>query len=758
MHAGSETLGLMHPHWYTSSPSLQRKLISLYLHPRTTDASTSSPPLSNFESEIEYSDPHDVASVLRWALRHFEPTDVPAFGMTSTDSGLYEWYNAFSTAERNHNYPMDAYDTLSSQSLIPTSHHQLLAVLLDLTFSLAAHAEANGVSGSKFSKLVGLWLLESKRKAAADDWRGFYADWDHAGRILEHVFLARIRSQATTLPKRLATLAAGYPYGPVETNGILTLLGKPRTSTRVYRALLITIDSELADKKGKPAAIPRRHPLLITTDALGAEPVKDEDKSAASEAWESAKAAAREDGAEATARAKLVFTEDTLNILSLVPLTNSTVPQSALTVKVLSSDAPSTSPRPVPEHRRSASVGGTTTGPSFDATSASASPSPKSPVDALLHSHSKATVTSSWTFTDWADFQSLGFSESTSTPDLAHTLRETDPDVEVTTPRPLVPSPLGLTLSRRSSGKRPTSPSGKKPMPRLSLDIPRDSGSGVTSSAASGITPVPRPATPPAEEVKPRTVAVAPVQLDEAFLDFWADALADPVSAAWPQFVLAQLRKPVVLRLTDDEGLTEREERVEWVVLERTFTRPTPKPRAPIPTYSPSAAVAAGEGFTLLPPSPTATGQKTGSSSGKNSVAPSPRPSIAGDRMSSTLSATKRRLGFFTRTLSGQDKKEKGEDKKKDKKDKEGSKKGKGKEDKDKGPTRVGEMGEIVHEDPEEEAKETNSNVNLGETAKAALVGAGAAVLSGVAAVTAAVGSSRQVDASEVDYRLSLRL
>jgi hypothetical protein len=177
----------MHPHWHSASPSLQRKLISLYLHPLSAPTHpTSSPALSSFQSELDYSDPRDAAAVLRWAIRHFEPKDSPSFGGDDT----YAWYTQFSHTEREQNYPLDSFNNSLS---IPSSHLSLLSIILDLTFSLAAHAEANGISGSKFSKLVGHWLLENKRKAAADDWKGFYSDWDKAGRVLEHLFLARIR-------------------------------------------------------------------------------------------------------------------------------------------------------------------------------------------------------------------------------------------------------------------------------------------------------------------------------------------------------------------------------------------------------------------------------------------------------------------------------------------------------------------------------------------------------------------------------------
>jgi hypothetical protein len=175
----------MHPHWHSSSYPVQRKLISLYLN--SLSASSSSVLGNSFESELGYThDPHDVASVLRWALRHFRPSDAVAFG--GDDS--YNWYTNFAKAERDAGYPEHVY---SQKLVIPAAHAELLATLLDFVSSVAAHAEANGISGSKLSKLIGLWLLGSKGSSIPEDWRTFYDVWEKAGRILEHLFLARIR-------------------------------------------------------------------------------------------------------------------------------------------------------------------------------------------------------------------------------------------------------------------------------------------------------------------------------------------------------------------------------------------------------------------------------------------------------------------------------------------------------------------------------------------------------------------------------------
>jgi hypothetical protein len=182
----------MHPHWHSASPDIQRKLISLFIQslapksPITTLSPTPSTPVSAFESEIKFTrSPHDVAAVLRWGLRHLQ-LEGNSFGKDEA------WYKNFSDSERLSQYPAKAF----SEKLVPQlppAHLELLSATLDVLSSLAAHAEANSTSGSKLSKFFGLWLLTAQRAEERDDWSTFYARWEQAGRVLEHLFLSRIR-------------------------------------------------------------------------------------------------------------------------------------------------------------------------------------------------------------------------------------------------------------------------------------------------------------------------------------------------------------------------------------------------------------------------------------------------------------------------------------------------------------------------------------------------------------------------------------
>ena len=180
----------MHPHWYAASHKIQRRVISHFIYLLNLENATSIPsptsPLSAFEGEVNDTfSPHDIAAILRWGLRHVQIEGV-SFG---TDD---EWYKTFLESESSAGYPPKAF-TDKLAPLLPTPHLQLLIATLEIFSSLAAHAEANGTSGSKLCKLFGLWLLTAHRVEDKDDWKSFYARWERTGRMLEHLFLSRIR-------------------------------------------------------------------------------------------------------------------------------------------------------------------------------------------------------------------------------------------------------------------------------------------------------------------------------------------------------------------------------------------------------------------------------------------------------------------------------------------------------------------------------------------------------------------------------------
>ena len=187
---------MMRPHWHSASPHLQRKLISLFIHSlahkssETTFAPSTSP-LAAFNSELEYTrSVHDITAVFRWALRHLK-LEGASFG-SSSSSDEWSWYNSFSEAERKSSYNPRAFTTKLVPE-IPSTRTTLLISTLDIISSLAAHAEANGYSGSKLAKYFGFWLLTGSRAAGTEDWNSFYTRWEVSGRMLEHLFLAWLR-------------------------------------------------------------------------------------------------------------------------------------------------------------------------------------------------------------------------------------------------------------------------------------------------------------------------------------------------------------------------------------------------------------------------------------------------------------------------------------------------------------------------------------------------------------------------------------
>jgi hypothetical protein len=70
---------------------------------------------------------------------------------------------------------------------------------------------------------------------------------------------------------------------------------------------------------------------------------------------------------------------------------------------------------------------------------------------------------------------------------------------------------------------------------------------------------------PAAEEMKTvsKSTMVMVVQLDEAFIDFWGDALLDPISSTWPNFVICNLKNSI-------SRAEIANELVEWLVIEPT--------------------------------------------------------------------------------------------------------------------------------------------------------------------------------------------
>ncbi|KAJ7630602.1 hypothetical protein FB45DRAFT_746540 [Roridomyces roridus] len=529
---GLETLGIFVPHFYSSSPSVQRKLISLFIQslalksPITTLSPTASSPVSAFESEIGFTRPHDVAAVLRWGLRHLQ---LDNFGNDD------QWYTQFLTAEKSSNYPARAF-TQELIPLLPPAHLHLLTAALDIFSSLAAHAEANGISGSKISKMLGLWLLAAPRVTEGDDFSHFYATWERWGRVLEHLFLAKIRDEAADhrMPARLTELVKQYPYlKSPSPDTHTTSLSPPPFSTRRFDALLVRIETEVPSSGSKRD---KNHPLRLIADALKASlKTAPEGTSATPELdlWESLKkhVSIADANSETYPGLSNLFAEETVRFLSLIPSSYTKADDSPpFTLFIPSAKI---------GRRRSISLGArdkavaTVAAAHVKAASAAstAAPGPStSPADSIG--------------IDWTQFSTSGFFENGSGSKLASTLLD-NKDVEVTLPR---------------------NPSTRRKLPPALIPLPPSHSRGKSLDLPASQ----KQEDKQVKQGKSKAVKLEIVQLDEAFMDFWSDGLLDPISSNWPSFVVCKIKSSVP---SQKDG-----KRVDWLVLEQQFVTPRPPP------------------------------------------------------------------------------------------------------------------------------------------------------------------------------------
>lgn len=190
--------------------------------------------------------------------------------------------------------------------------------------------------------------------------------------------------------------------------------------------------------------------------------------------------------------------------------------------------------------------------------------------------------------TDWAQFTLGGFGDTTGTQPLAALLSQDD-DIEVTQPR----------ISRKSSRKRGKSKSRTRR--RRSED--REPSDTPPSSQRD----------PEPSIVETKLASVHVVQIDEAFIDFWSDAIVDPISANWPTFVICGLKQN-----------PSAEQPIRWLVIEQAYSRQQPQPsRAP-------------------------------SSDGRRGRSPRPsfRSDISGFRINSLFSSARKRFSVFSKSAT----------------------------------------------------------------------------------------------------------
>ncbi|KAF8963282.1 hypothetical protein BDZ97DRAFT_1732200, partial [Flammula alnicola] len=571
-----ETLGIMHPHWYSSSADVQRRLISHFIHslnlkslptPLSPSPSTSA---SLFESEIGYTrSPHDIAAVLRWGLRHLQ-LEGDSFG---TDDG---WYKAFLDAEAAAEYPPKSFSEKLAPKL-PPAHLELLTATLEIFSSLAAHSEVNSTSGSKLSKVFGLWLLTARRVEDKDDWETFYTRWERTGRMLEHLFLARIRDESgdQRMPVRLLELVRQYPYtqGLSSPTTDLQLLPRPRFTTPLYDALFVRIEMEFPNERRKPKF--KMHPLNLLADAFSTQVTEGE----FAELWAKITAASK-NGSNPSPLSN-IFADETIRFLSIVPDEHASKRQAAKspTFSLLPVSPASPVKRTFSEGEQDKSTSSVS-----QHKKPASEPSPATPISPLAIG------------SDWVQFSSSGFLDSTpAIAPLVSTLFDTD--IEKTVP----PDPI--TLSRKSSKRI-------KGNSRKSLDLSR------TSVVENGIQNLAGTASEDtAQKNKPvvKATKLQIIQFDEAFIDFWSDSLLDPITSTWPTFIICKFKSTLVPSLTYgpmEEG--QKQKTLKWLVLEQAYTirPPPPPPLAPVAIPAPAPVATPPESARPASPAQSTSGKK----------------------------------------------------------------------------------------------------------------------------------------------------
>ena len=420
------------------------------------------------------------------------------------------------------------------------------------------------------------------------------------------------------LPKRLQELVAQYPYtaspGPTA-DGLLT---RPRFSTRRHDALFVRVEAVYADGVQIQSS---RSPIGIFNDALKSEPKSESGRYA--HLWDQVKSVVVASDSE-DKPLPAILSDDTINLLSLV----STDPKEQVLLGISGATSNLVSPlsplSPVTETFLSPITNGNGISVPVRKPTLLSNP-PQSPKD-------------------WAEFSSAGFGETTLSQNFASTLL--DKDVEVTVP------PVQRKPSKQKQNKIPVTPVESNP-------------------------PSPNPKAAPEEPEGPKLALVATeiVQLDEAFVDFWRDAVADPISGDWPKFVIGELKRPLTHPSSEDGEKSP----ISWIIIEEKFRKTTPPP-TPVISHE-ALSISGGLKATPAPLKRTS----------------SPRPSF-GEKKSSSLSATLKRFSLFggsrddlsedvSSTASGSGKKDSFSGKKK--------RTGLGKSPK------IGEMGEVLSEEPE---------------------------------------------------------
>lgn len=322
------------------------------------------------------------------------------------------------------------------------------------------------------------------------------------------------------MPTRLTELVVQYPYvrGTSSTHDVFL---PPRVSSRSFAALFVRVETEFSSSRDQV----RCHPLQFLKDALAADVVVG--KSELSTLWEKIRNASNESPGGLPGLGQ-VFADESIRYLALVPGDHP--------LKRVASSTLSTPKIPGP--RRYVSSPGPSETVSHDRAPILAANGHRGP-PLLLSTAAKSVMP-----TDWAQFSSAGFSNDSAPLPLASTLF--GQDVEKTNP------PL-RKASRHSMISRSPSEIHK------SADVAYHRRASNPSRSETPIT------------FASRSYPLSVVEIDEAFIEFWVDALLDPIASMWRRFIICKLRSSVC-------ELTVDEKPVEYVVVEQvSISKPAPQ-------------------------------------------------------------------------------------------------------------------------------------------------------------------------------------
>jgi len=331
---------------------------------------------------------------------------------------------------------------------------------------------------------------------------------------------------------------------------------------------------------------PKSHPLRLISDAFHAQSSSESATAEDDGLWNTIKKASFDawEGSDDTAPTEPipifanVFSDETIRLLSLIPADASDKDKSASTFALRSPVSPGRprsfslpeTPLLVQSERgRPPPSGHAIVAPGLSANNSTA-----------------PTTAAPETPSDWLQFSNQGFGTIPGSRDLAAKLW--DNDIEKTVPPP---APLSRKSSRRAQSRHSSVDDAKTP-----------------------VQPVPPTPAPPVSKV----TLVAKVKLDEAFIDFWADSLLDPISKRWPRFVLCQLKSfsPADASASPTPA---------WLVIEQRFVR------------APPVSPVKEEAEVTVPPARP------------RPSSPRPSPRAESSRLSAAFSiVSKKRFGLFT--------------------------------------------------------------------------------------------------------------